>query len=218
MEVAFDITPEKAMELSGLNPKDPFAGPLARRLTEEAQRDWAARMKYVSPAGALKLPARLDARRLEYAVPDAVFRIGGLFERILLWPLPDADMGDGMASEHIHFPETKRKDEDLRRSRCLLVAAGVQALDILRSNGSDIGNMVYLLHLNPWWIPVGKSREGTEWYVRACAVGDLCGDEDLERDRREGIVKYVEGDDGLLRIERNGKLLAPMRASMREDY
>lgn len=215
---AVEITQQATIELTGLNPKDPMVGPLARRLTEEAKRDWAARMKYVSPAGALRLPERLDVRRLEFAVPDQVFRIAALFDRILLWPLPDADMGEGMASEHIHFAETKRKDEEFRRPRCLLVAAGLQALDVLRSNGSDVGNIVYILHLNPWWIPVGKSREGMDWYVRACSVGDLCGDEDLARELRDGSLEFAEGDDGLMRVKRDNKLLAPIRPSMREDY
>jgi hypothetical protein len=196
-----------------------MVGPLARRLTDEAKREWDVRMKYVSPAGELGLTKRLDARRLEYAVPDQVFRIAGLFDRILLWPMPDADMGEGMASEHIYFAETKRKDEEYRRSRCLLVGAGIQALNELRSNGTDLGDIVYILHLNPWWIPVGKSREGVEWHVRACSVGDLCGNEDLAQELRAGTIRYEEDkDDGLIRVLRDGKRLEPIRPSMREDY
>ncbi len=217
MEAA-PITPEMAIEATGLNPTDPFAGPLIRQITEQVQRDRDERMRYVSPPGALKLPKLLDQRRIEYAVPDGAFRAHAMFDRIGLWPMPDADMAEGKASRLIELPDVTRKNEEFRRSRSLIVTAGLRALDTLRSHGSDLGHIVYILHVHPWWIPAGKSDSGIEWSVRAVRVGDIFSDEDVERMRREGRIEYVEGPDGLLRVKKDGKLLAPMDAASGEEY
>lgn len=211
------ITEGEVAKQVGLNPADPMVGPMLRKLTDEARRDFDLRMECVSPRETLNLPELLDKRRIEYAVPDGAFRIAALFDRVLLWPIPDADVEEGKGSKLIHLPETTRKNEDYRRPRCLLIGAGIQALDILRSNGVDLGHIVFLLHLNPWWVPIQKSQWGMEWSVRVCQVGDLCGDEDLGLQLRSGEISYEEDpDDHLLRIkQREGK---PIRPSMREDY
>lgn len=198
-EAAIAITDISA-ETLGMNPNDQ----MAKRFADETRRDIGIKMKYVSPPGALGLPELLDERRCGFAVPDAVFRVarGALYDRVLLWcEIPDADFGEtGKASKSIYLPPTSQKANQEKSPRCLIVGAGLQALDVLRSNGSDLGHIVYLVHLNPWWIPCGRSQEGTEWWVRVVSAGDLGADEDLANDMQAGKVTVVEHDDGLVRL------------------
>lgn len=206
----------------GLNPDDQ----MARRFADTTKRNLEAAMKYVSPAGALNLPDLLDERRRGYAIPDAVFRVaaGALYDRVILWPLPDADLTPDRASKSIYLPETSVRANQEKSPRSLIVGAGLQALDVLRSNGADLGHVVYLVHLNPWWIPCGRSAEGTDWWVRVVSAGDLGASEDLAGEMRAGKIHVVEHDDGLVRLcrvddDKTAELLnKPIMPEMSPDY
>lgn len=186
-------------ETMGLNPDDQ----MAKRFADTARRELEEALQYVSPAYTFRIPELLDKRRMGFAIPDRVFQIAPMFERVFLWPLPDAGMDARKASKSLWLPENSVTANEQKSPRCLIVGAGMRALDILRSNGSDLGHIVYLVHLNPWWIPCGRNANGKEWWVRVVSVGDIGADEDLATEINAGRAEVVEDDDRLCRLVRH---------------
>ncbi len=213
MEAAMAVSDISATTM-GLNASDP----MAQRLADDYRREMEHRMEHVSPLGTMNLPALLDERRVGHAVPDSAFRLGPLFDQVVLWPLEEADLGDGKISEHLFAAPSSRSNDELKSPRCLILDAGVLAIDQLRSNGADIGHIVYIIHLNPWWIPCGRSKRGKDWYVRLVTADRVVGSEDFAREKREGKVRIVEDAQGRACIERDGKRLSPIQPTPSPDY
>src|SRR5678815_523575 len=148
-------------------------------------------------------------------IPDGAFRIACAFDRILMWPLADSTFGEGKASEHIFFADVGREQDAMTSPRGIVISAGLEALDVLRTNGMDVGHICWLMHLNPWWIQCEKTAEGHSHAARVCRVGDLLGSEDLELERRAGRITLGETAKGLACWkERN----APVAPDMSNDY
>lgn len=139
----------------------------------------------MAPAGALKLPALLDARRLEYGITDAAFTRQAMFERVFLWQLP-LIAGDFVGSESsIILTDAAKIKEKNGAPRGIIISAGLKALDILDSHGGAVGQIVTFIHTAPYHFRYDRIA-GHDQLLIVINVGDICGSEDLATEIREG--------------------------------
>jgi hypothetical protein len=157
----------------------------AERLDKSGE--WA---KYISPPGALGLPAKLDHNRCKHGIPDSVFTVEALFDRIFVWQLPRV-FGDVIEGTMLIKPETARQREEESTPRGVIVSAGLKALDNLRSNGVNVGDVVNFIRLSPWKLTL-QEIAGVEVNVLILRDGDLIASEDLVRARALGAVSTVQ--------------------------
>lgn len=156
----------------------PTAG--QRETTDEsAQRETEAIKAKMAAPETLNLPEKLERRRLEFGITDGAFRKRALFERVLIHQIPSAeDMGETFGGGLIYKPDTSR-DREERQAPCgIIVSAGLRALDILWSNGVELGDIITFIHCAPFHIPCDYVH-GQWRYLINLNVGDLLADEDL---------------------------------------
>jgi hypothetical protein len=158
---------------------------LAERLDKTGE--WA---KYISPPGALGLSPKLDERRLQHGIPDSVFTVEALFDRMFVWQLPRV-FGDIIEGTMLIKPETARQREEESTPRGVIVSAGLKALDNLRSNGVNVGDVVNFIRLSPWKLTL-QEIAGVEVNVLILRDGDLIASEDLVKARKRGLVSTVQ--------------------------
>lgn len=163
--------------------------------------------KHHSPPGALGLPPLLEERRLKYGIVDEYFKIQAAFKRVYVRQIPDWD-GPTFGPES-QIIRTENEQERNRQStpRGVIVSAGLEALDILRSNGMDVGDIVWVVQLAIFRLPV-LVIDGKPEVALVLQVGDVVGAEDtMQRVNAEKLVlnydeaalqHYYErrGDDG----------------------
>lgn len=168
--------------------------------------------KHVAAPGTFNLPPRLEQRRLEWKVPDGVFRVspGTLYDRILIYQIPllsecreDGNKIGGAAGLLWKSEQTKEK-ETREAPRGIIVGAGMKALDSLRSHGVDLGDIVYFAKNTTYSIQVDYIAGKWE-RVSLAREGDLILSEDVALGMRTGAihVEQVErvGEDGVTRTE-----------------
>lgn len=172
-------------------------------LPPEAQSQWDRELQQIqrsderikslmSPPGALGLPPLLEARRLEWHIPDGAFRLAPLYDRVYVYQIPTYIRGKkGL----IHIPETKKKGELRSNPRGILVAAGLLALDAIRSNGMDLGHVIRHTHVNPWRLIIDYA-DGQEYEMQVMTAGNLTGSEDLADVLKSGAMRIVRDEKG----------------------
>lgn len=162
-------------------------------LSYVAETAKAVAEKLATP-GTLGLPPLLEKRRLEWEIPDGVFRAcpGALYDRILLWQIPllaktkeeAITFGGGLIAK-----SDQSKDKEQREApRAVVVGAGLQALDSLRSHGVDLGHIVYFSKNTVYAIQVDYIA-GKFQRVSVARDGDLILSEDLAAAYADGTVK-----------------------------
>jgi hypothetical protein len=170
------------------------------------------RARHVAKPGTYNLPPLLEERRLKWEIPDGVFRVaqGTVYDRILIWQIPlladcidDNDFIGGAGGTLYKSDQTKEK-ETREAPRGVVVGAGLQALDVLRAHGMDLGHIVYFCKNTVYTIKVDYIG-GHDERVSLARMSDLVLSEDVALDMRSGAVKVqaVErmGDDGVMRRE-----------------
>jgi hypothetical protein len=152
--------------------------------------------KVVSPLGALKLPALLEERRLEYGIPDFCFEAQPAYDRIYVKQISthkDEKIGN------IVMPESAQGRELIETPRGILIAAGLKALDELRSNGINLGDIVHFIELAPFRFVAGTVA-GHPVDVLILRSGDILDSFDTKRriDDGEFHVGYGVNSKGAL--------------------
>jgi len=175
--------------------------------------------KHIS-SGTLGLGPLVDDKRWKYGIVDAAwFGQQPLFDRVLVWQLPEQE-GDTYNGGIILKTETQKKRELVEAPRGVVVGAGLGALDVLRSNGVDIGHTVGFTRLAPFRRPIGVFA-GVPLALIVLHVGDLVDSEDLgsqlQRRTVRVLAKEVEGVTNHYFVDHNGKAWTPVGADMPED-
>jgi len=193
----------------------------ATTLAERIGKAIAARQ---SPPGALGLPGKLELRRQQYNIPDEAFEMHAAFDRILLWQVDPLyqekeTIKNTFAGTSILMPETSSKRVRDETPRGVIVSAGLQALDNLRSNGLDVGHLVNFVRLSPWRIPIA-SYEGNLIYLIVLRDGDLIASEDLQQSVRSGKagVTYDASIKQHLFVDEQGATWNPSVPFVDESY
>lgn len=168
----------------------------------------------------LGLGPLVDQKRMKYGIVDAAW-LGqqAAFERVLVWQLSE-DEGETYNGGIIVKTETQRKRELVEAPRGVIVSAGLGALDVLRSNGMDIGHTIGFTRLAPFRRPIGVFA-GIPLALIVLVVGDIVDSEDLGAQLKSRAVRILGKEtDGTTEhhfVDANGKAWKPIAADMPED-
>jgi len=164
-----------------------------------------ARKNKVSPKGALSnVSGLLDARRIQYNIPDSVFDITAVYDRILVYQVLKEERE--FMDEAGLIIKTRSWQSAERRSTPsgVIISAGCEALDILKSNGMDIGHLVFYTQLAFYRIPVDTIL-GEDINLVVLRVGEVVGSIDLANALQKRLARIVpkerELPNGSTRVE-----------------
>jgi len=169
-----------------------FSKPGADALADQMLKDNEDLKASMSPAGALNLPPLLDARRLEYGLPDSAFSVQASFETVYVWQIPIYSGDTYSASSAIIKPDSAKAREAKESPRGIIVSAGLSALDSLRSHGMDVGHIVTIIKLAPYRVYF-DIRGGKQDNLLDLRAGDVHGSLDTAELLRAGKLKVVSG-------------------------
>lgn len=167
--------------------------------------------KHFSPPGTLGLSRLLDEKRVRYGIPDTAWMTQPAFDQVLVWQIAVDDSktyGNGL----IQKTETALKRELQEAPRGVIVAAGLTALDQLRSHGIDVGHTIDFYQIAPLRkrLPTIAGREPTLVMIQARYV---FGSEELAKNIRERkcriITREVDGVQEHFYCDENGKTWKP---------
>jgi len=166
-------------------------------LLDRCERESKAILDQISPAGAFGLPKLLDERRVEHGIIDGAFEVEAVYNRVFIWQLPAKDflLGTYGTNSAIIAPQRVQSKQNHEAPRGIIVSAGLNSLDALRSHGMDLGHIVTLLREVPFRLCVGYAAS-KEQQLLVVAAGDISGSEDLALSRREGTVCTVLNETG----------------------
>jgi hypothetical protein len=173
------------------------------QLSEEVQHQWDRELEQIrrkeariqslmSAPGELHLSPLLESRRLEWRIPDGAFNLAPIYDRVYVYQIPTYIRGK---KGNIALPETKKKGELRQNPRGILVAAGLLALDAIRSNGMDLGHIIRHTHVNPWRLVIDYA-DGEEFELQVMTAGNLTGSEDLADVIRSGAMRIERDANG----------------------
>lgn len=150
-------------------------------VVKRQEAESAAILENMSPPGAFPwLPPLLEKRRLSMGLVDQLFTVQACYHKLFVWQLDAIDMLDGMAGQgsSIHAPGFTNDREHKETPRAIIIAAGIDALDSLRSHGMDLGHIIIMQREAPHGIRVATIF-GEKKVLMILEDGDICGSEDL---------------------------------------
>lgn len=153
----------------------------------------------MSPPGALRLPALLEAQRLKYGIPDGFFSSQAAFDRIYVFPIDQYDGSETYSQQgHIIRGQTQKLKDLQEGNRGVLISAGLTAADRLMSHGIELGHVVTTNKNVPFARRCERLSDGTEMFYLVMREADLAGSETLAQEMRAGIKRVMEIalDDG----------------------
>jgi hypothetical protein len=171
----------------------------------------------------LGLGPLVDLKRKKYGIPDeAFFNQCPAFNKILVAQIPEEESETyGGETGLIIKTEVAKTRELVEAPRGVIVGAGLQALDVLRSNGMDIGHTVGFTRLAPFRRPFATIG-GEKLTLIVLVAGDIVDSEDLGQQLRARKVRVVakQNEEGVRihqYIDERGQLWSPVEADVPED-
>lgn len=142
----------------------------------------------------------LDAAIKEHKIPRWPYEAA--FDRIVVYMIPEekAQRKTYSAGGLIEMPEDRQSAEKAVTPRGIVVAAGLQAQDVMRSHGIGLGHMVWVARHSPWRHQVDRV-EGKDIEFFFLRVGDIVGSETLQEQIRKGEVTIDVQPDGTHRYQ-----------------
>lgn len=134
--------------------------------------------QHMSPPGQLKgINPVLEERRLKYGIPDEAFKVQACFKRIYVWQVQPWD-GEtyGPDSQIIKLDTTKQRGKE-STPRGIIVSAGMESLDALLSHGMAVGDLVWIVAMGVYRLPV-LEIDARDEVLLVLQVGDVTGGED----------------------------------------
>ena len=171
----------------------------------------------------LGLGPLVEKKRWQYGIPDiAFFGAVAAFNKIYVAQIPEVgEEGDTYAGTSIHKTEVAKKRDLVEAPRGVIVSAGLQALDELRSNGMDIGHTVGFTRQAPYRRKVGVIA-GQPILLVQLVAGDVCDSEDLGpllKSRKCRVIQKPNEEGQMLHyfVDENLKVWSPVEADVPED-
>lgn len=171
---------------------------LEQQAEEMAAKLSQSMLKHMSPAGALGLPTLLDERRLRYGIIDECFSVQVAYDRILVYQIEPV-YAEGGKVGLIELTDKAKQGMKQEAPRGVLISAGLGALDVLQSNGIDLGHIVHFCRVAPWRLPMAMI-DGHTIYSIILRDSDIVGSEDLATKLRSGdaqVMRNMNGDHTL---------------------
>lgn len=134
----------------------------------------------LSPPGTYNIPMVLDERRFEYGIPNGCFEHYPTFDKVYVWQITLTERHTYSEGGAILKPDAVVASDRNTAPRGIIVSAGLQALDALRSTGIDIGHIIRFKKFSPFIQPVGEIK-GHPLTVMVIRDGDIISSEDLAR-------------------------------------
>lgn len=189
-------------------PDEALEGAAGARL-KDAEGDSREREKRMSPPGALGLPKLLDQRRLEYGIMDSAFTRQAMYDRILMFQV--TKKGRMFGDTNIFMPDQSLYAELDRSEQAIVISAGLEAMDVLRTNGMDLGHIVTIGRNMPMrycydWL------NGKPQYIIMGIVGDIVASTDtasMLRTRELRMVTKAGEKMDHRYVNENGEAWAP---------
>lgn len=182
----------------------------------DMKNDLAALLKELSPGNPFRLPKLLNKKRLEYGITDGAFEFQPAFDRVYVFQVSQVDISktDG----GIIRPDQAKRRELESAPQGILVAAGLVALDQLKSHGIELGHLVTLLRYAPYRIRY-DILNGKDKYLTIMQAGDIVGSKELGDEIAAGRTR-VEYDEATGRhcYVKGKKKIHPMEVELPPDY
>lgn len=137
----------------------------------------------------------LDRRVKEFSIPQ--WPGEATYARILVYRIPDkaAARETFVEGGMLVKPETTQSNDEFRSPRGVIVSAGLQAMDVLRGHGMQLGELIWMSSYTPWRFEVDTKKDGKPVEFYFMQAGDVSLSEDLLAARKAGKIK-VEIRDG----------------------
>jgi hypothetical protein len=181
-------------------------------MVSASERESKAIADRMSSPGSLGLPPLLEARRLELGLIDELFGQSAVYQRVLIWQLPPTELSGGtIGNSGLYVPAKTLSREKEEAPRAIVISAGTDALDILRSHGMDLGHIVTICREAVYGIRVAYVG-GRQHRLTIIDVGDICASEDLAIEVAAGRCEtfWDTGQEShKLRDPRTGEAWAP---------
>ncbi len=168
------------------------------RLVERAlvaQNIAEALEKSLAPLGTYKIPGMLDRRRHEYGIPNGAFEHFPLYDKVYIWQLNMTERETYSEGGAIIKPEARLAHDRATAPRGVIVSAGLQALDSLRSTGIDIGHIVRFKKFSPFIQEVAEI-DGHPLTVMVIRDGDIVASEDLASSYHKKTISIINVAEG----------------------
>ncbi len=178
-------------------------------------------LKHMKPPGELGLPRLLDEKRIMWGIPDAAFTTAqATFNKVLVWQIPLSQSETYEGTSIIKTQTTQRRDR-MEAPRGIIISAGLQALDQLKSHGVDVGHTVGFCRVAPFrrqFTTIG----GVALYLIILHASDIIDSEDLchalrSRQARVISMEQPDGASSHVYIDENGKQWQPMNPESIEE-
>jgi hypothetical protein len=150
--------------------------------------------KSLAPRGTYNIPMLLDERRFEYAIPNGAFESFPAFDKVYIHQITLQERRTYSDGGSIVKPDAVIAVDRNTAPRGIIVSAGLQALDSLRSTGIDIGHIVRFKKFSPFIQPVAEIQ-GHVLTVMVIRDGDIVSSEDLARSyhaREISVINVAE--------------------------
>jgi hypothetical protein len=168
------------------------------QLREKAERETKAILEHMSPKGAFAhLGELLDERRVQYGLIDELFKVQAAYGYVLVHQISQLET-ETYGDTRILMPDTVKDRETKEAPRGIIVAAGLAALDALRSNGIDLGHIVAFARTAPYRLRAAIVAARSHHLI-VLQAGDIIGSEDTAaamKDGTAGVHVSTDADTG----------------------
>jgi len=117
----------------------------------------------LAPRGTFNIPMLLDERRFTYGIPNGAFTAYPVFDKVYVWQIPAQERRTYSKDGAILKPDAVIAYDRNTAPRGVIVSAGLQALDALRSTGIDIGHIIRFKKFSPFIQPIDEI-DGKEYH------------------------------------------------------
>lgn len=152
----------------------------------------------LAPRGTYNIPMLLEERRFEYGIPNGAFEQFPVFDKVYVWQITLTERRTYTQGGAVIKPDAVIAADQNTAPRGIIVSAGLQALDSLRSTGIDIGHIIRFKKFSPFIQPVAEIQ-GKNLTVMVIRDGDIVSSEDLARSyhsREISILNVAEDTHG----------------------
>ena len=147
-------------------------------------------LESLKPRGSYNIPMLLDERRFTYGIPNGAFDAFPVFDKVYVWQIPSHERKTYSDGGAILKPDAVVAHDRNTAPRGVIVSAGLQALDSLRSTGIDLGHIVRFKKFSPFIQPIDEI-DGKELTVMVIRDGDIVSSEDLATAYHERFISII---------------------------
>lgn len=212
-----DTKARRAKRLSGGRPTAEYlASLLPSELSEHEKQAEIQKASMAPPGGLPGVTGLLEQRRLEYGIPDHMFDAHASFGFVMVHQITRV-VGNTYGESKILLTEVAKDRETKEAPRGIIVSAGLDALDKLRSNGIDLGHIVMFSRSVPYRASMGFAGLKEQKLI-ILQVGDIFSSEDTATMLFDGQVGISQSTDEITGFvyhyynDADGKVWKPMAA------